>query len=249
MAPVMIYPQNKLPKQGFTELVFNEWREQLEIYLAQYSRLEVFMTNGIYGTWQAYVDNPKRITGPAGSDVIAQLSVRQSELCTFLNIVAKACDIAYYDYIMHYSTSLQCIYDKLNENSSVKLQERHFSNLLDVHYEPGLRAVDFYEHYRNKVIASLRKQGDIIRWQNNRVLEADEELSPTFEDLILVNVLLLIDARLTGCVREKFHNKIEQSESLMDYKEDILENVPVMLSNKEVILSADDANNASEFKR
>jgi hypothetical protein len=37
---------------------------------------------------------------------------------------------------------------------------------------------------RNLVVASLRKKGDTIRWQNGRVLSQDEELSPTFEERV-----------------------------------------------------------------
>ena len=53
----------------------------------------------------------------------------------------------------------------------------------------------FYNEYRNVIIANLKKRGDEIRWQNE-ALARDEKLSPTFEDLILINVLALIDARL-----------------------------------------------------
>ena len=249
MAPVLIYPPNKLPKHGVTELVFNVWKKELEIFLVQDSRWEVFMTDGIYGTWEAYVDNPNRITEPAGSDDMARLALRQSELCTFLNLVAQACNGAFHDEIIQYSTSLQWVYAKLCEENIIKEPERHIFNLLDVHYPPGLMAIDFYEHYRNIVIANLRKQGDIIRWQKNRVLEVDEELSPTFEDLILVNVLLLIDTCLPGCVREKYYNLIGQAESLMDYKEDILNEVPFFLSSKEVNPAANYNSNASEINR
>jgi hypothetical protein len=71
---------------------------------------------------------------------------------------------------------------------------------------------------RNLVVASLRKKGDTIRWQNDRVLAQDEELSPTFEEMILANVLGLIDARLPGYVRQKYQDLLGRAEGLMDYQ-------------------------------
>jgi hypothetical protein len=71
---------------------------------------------------------------------------------------------------------------------------------------------------RNLVVASLRKKGDTIRWQNDRVLTYDEELSPTFEEMILANVLGLIDARLPGYVRQKYQDLLGRAEGLMDYQ-------------------------------
>jgi hypothetical protein len=71
---------------------------------------------------------------------------------------------------------------------------------------------------RNLVVASLRKKGDTIRWQNDRVLTHDEELSPTFEEMILANVLGLIDARLPGYVRQKYQDLLGRAEGLMDYQ-------------------------------
>ncbi len=74
-------------------------------------------------------------------------------------------------------------------------------------------------------MACLKKKGDVILWQNNTVLEEDEKLSPTFEELIFANVLGLIDIRLLGHVRDKYYQRIGDARSLMDYQEDILNNV------------------------
>jgi hypothetical protein len=59
------------------------------------------------------------------------------------------------------------------------------------------------------------------------VLTEDEQLSPTFEDMILANVLRLIDARLPGLVRDQYNkHAIDKKRSLMDLKKKILGNVP-----------------------
>jgi hypothetical protein len=101
----------------------------------------------------------------------------------------------------------------------------HFFNLFDLEYQKGTSVFDFYSQYRNLFVASLKKKGDKILWQN-RVLTDDEQLSPTFEDLILANLLFLIDVRLPGCVRDHYQHLIDKTKSLMDYKEDILSRTP-----------------------
>ena len=101
-------------------------------------------------------------------------------------------------------------------------------NLLDLSYKPGSSVMGFYNEYRNLLIANLKKRSDKIRWQNER-LARDEKLSPTFEDLILVNVLALIDARLPLYVRDHYHHHIGRDKTLMDYKSYILFKVPVFL--------------------
>ena len=86
----------------------------------------------------------------------------------------------------------------------------------------------FYK-YRNVIIANLKKRGDKICWQNES-LARDKKLSPTFEDLILINVLTLIDACLPLHVRDHYHHHIGRDKTLMDYMSNILVKVPVFLS-------------------
>jgi hypothetical protein len=118
---------------------------------------------------------------------------------------------------------------KLDEEYETELKEIHFLDLFEVHYQEKASIISFYDQYRNVIIASLKKKGDIIMWQNNMVLDGDEELSPTFEEIILANVLFLIDSRLPGHVKDVY--KITgRAKSLMDYRPDILSKVPTFLT-------------------
>ena len=96
-------------------------------------------------------------------------------------------------------------------------------------YEPGEPAAGFYNRYRNLILANLGKTGDAIRWQNVEALEEDEKLSPTFEDMILLNVLGLIDPRMPAHIKEHYHHLIGKSKRLMDFKADILVKIPTFL--------------------
>jgi hypothetical protein len=118
---------------------------------------------------------------------------------------------------------------KVDEDYDKDYKEILFFNLLDLHYKSEISAVGFYDQYRNLIVASLKRKGDTIEWQNDTILAEDEQLSPTFEELIFANVLSLINARLPGHVRNNYYHLIEKTKSLMDHRADILEKVPIFL--------------------
>ena len=101
-------------------------------------------------------------------------------------------------------------------------------NLNDLEYKPGTSVIDFYTQYRNLFVARLKKKGDTIHWQNT-VLTEDEQLSPTFEELILTNLLCLIDNHLPGYVNAHYQHPIGETKSLMYFKDDILAETPTFL--------------------
>jgi hypothetical protein len=110
-----------------------------------------------------------------------------------------------------------------------------FATIFDLKYDKeATTAADFYRHYRDQVIASLKKKGDVIPWQDNRVLDEDEQLSPTFEELILAHVLGLIDSRLPEHVRDHF---MESTKSIMQCQLDILVKVPTFIAELENMIS------------
>jgi hypothetical protein len=61
----------------------------------------------------------------------------------------------------------------------------------------------------------------------------DEQLSPTFEEMILATVLGLVDARLPRHVRDRYLHLIGRKRSLMDYLAEILDRVPLFLAELE----------------
>jgi hypothetical protein len=61
---------------------------------------------------------------------------------------------------------------------------------------------------QNPIVAAFRKKGDIVIWQNNiiLILDEDEQLSPTFEEIILINILDLVNEQLLDCVRYHYQH-------------------------------------------
>ena len=134
---------------------------------------------------------------------------------------------------MHHSESPKMEeYSKPCE-SNIQKTEVGFFDVFDLQYQPGADPFCFYNEYRNLIIANLMKKGDVILWQESRLLDADEEISPTFEIMILANVLGLIDTRLPVLVREKYRPLIGRTKSLMDYRMEILGEMLSSLSQTE----------------
>jgi hypothetical protein len=124
---------------------------------------------------------------------------------------------------------MEHIETKEEEFVSFPIKETNFlNNLWGVKYQET-HATDFYCHYRNMIMASLKKKGDVLFWQNNTVLAEDEQISPTFEELILTVVLIMIDSRLPGHIKHEFFDLIGKNGSIMDYKKEILAKVPAFL--------------------
>ncbi len=119
---------------------------------------------------------------------------------------------------------------KVDEDYDIHNSEILFFNLFSLQYNKEISAEGFYEQYRNVIVANLKKKGDIIVWQNDTILAEDEQLSPTFEELILANVLGLINAGLPAFVLKNYYRLIGKTKSLMDYKADILDKVPTFLN-------------------
>ncbi len=117
----------------------------------------------------------------------------------------------------------------LEGENGIKQKRLQFRNLLALKYQQHANGDKFYNQYRNLVIANLKKNGDIIMWQNNKVLTEDEQLSPTFEDMILVNVLGLIDTRLPEHILDHYDHSMGGTQSMMDYKTDIFVKLPIFL--------------------
>ncbi len=115
---------------------------------------------------------------------------------------------------------------KLEADFDFQQKKIHYFDLFDHEYQQRTSPVGFYNQFRNLVIASLKKKGDIITWQNDTVLMEDEQLSPTFEELILAIVLALIDPGLPRQVRNEYRNLLGIAKDLMDYRDEILAQVP-----------------------
>ena len=61
MPQVKIHPPKQLPEQTLSEQEFQDWQNELEIWLREDDNLARFMQDGRYNTWQSQEANPHRI--------------------------------------------------------------------------------------------------------------------------------------------------------------------------------------------
>lgn len=225
MSGIKIYPPKELPAEGVTDTQFAMWTEKLEIYLEIEEKFRKFLPGGTYDKWLPAEDNSNRIETPHPPDTDAKLPEIRRELRQFIAIIAELVHQDYYNPIMKHSTSLTWIYKKIRQDYNIEHKGIHFMNILDLKFDSTgqTTAVGFYNQYRSMIIANLAKKNDVISWKNE-VLKEDEKLSPSYEDLVLLNVLHLIHPQLPAFVREQYAHKIADDKRLMDYKTEILTN-------------------------
>ena len=127
MPQIKIHPPKQLPEHAISQQEFEDWQNELEIYLGQDENMARFMAEERYQNWQSQEENPHRIQivhvrdldRPADDaqnrdDVMAELlSKRRRQLRTFIGQVAKAASKNMYAAIVRHSTSLEWVYNKV----------------------------------------------------------------------------------------------------------------------------------------
>ena len=251
MPSIKIYPPTPLPDRKVDETQFNIWTEEIEVYLSQENDFALFLPGGLYENWASFETNNLRIAAlhqndrvTAGGNVTAEraaaenaakLPKRQRDLRTVLSIIGKCVSQGHYNSVIRHSTSLQWIYNTLRCDYDIQQKGIHFFNILDLKYDgQSMTPVSFYNQYRTLISNNLAKTGDIIKYRDNLQLTEDEKMTPMLEDLVMMNVLALIDSRLPAFVRSHYNHKMKDDEKLMDFKADILVNIPSFLETIEV---------------
>ncbi len=222
MSSIKIYPPNVLPQENITDVQFEIWKETIEVYLEIEEKFRRFLPGGMYSEWTPAENNEKRILIAKAPDTAQELPDLRRDLRQFISIVAKFVHCDYFNPIMRHSSSLQWIYKKIREDYNIQTQGIFFLNLLDMQWDPAgsVTPVGFYNQYRSLIIGNLARKDTTIQWKNE-TLKEDERLSPSHEDLILLNVLTLIHPKLPSYIREVYAHKIGQDKRLMDFKNEI----------------------------
>ena len=104
MPQVKIHPPTRLPETKISEQEFQDWTNELEIWIGGDNDMARFMQDGIYNEWASQKRNPERLTElsdrdpdrPAAGvanrdDVVAELlRKRRRELRAFIGQVARS---------------------------------------------------------------------------------------------------------------------------------------------------------------
>ena len=114
------------------------------------------------------------------ADVLEELlSKRCRELRTFIGQIAKAASRNMYSGIVRHSTSLEWVYEKLREEYDIQTKGIHFLNIVDLEYNPETKTpAGFYNEYRTVILNNIGRRDEVIHWNQNRALPADETIGP-----------------------------------------------------------------------
>ena len=262
MPSIKIYPPSRLPDTNVTETQFAMWKEELEVYLSKEPGYKVFLPGKLYGTWFSQEENPDRINELKDRDRVEAVANQRTQdqadtendetldqirinLRTVLSIIGKCVSEGHYDSVTRHSTSITWILDMLRRDYDIQSKGVHFFNILDTKYDATKTPIAFYNLYRTVIANNLGKAGDIIKYKNNEALAQDEKFSPMLEDIILLDVIKEIDPRLPSFIKSHYFHKMKKDERLMDFKTDILLNIPHFI---EQINNSADSSSLNAFK-
>ena len=250
MPTIKIYPPSQLPERNLTETQFSIWKEELEVYLSQEKSFKIFLPGQPYETWESAEAYNDRIRNLNEGDEVRQsadithdeaivqneekLADMRTDLRTLLAIVGKCVSEGHYNSVIRHSISLNWIYNMIKSDYDIQAKGIHFFHITEVKYDhEKTTPIAFYNKYRTIVVNNLAKARDVIKYKNNEILDRDEKMTPMLEDIVLLNVISEIDARLPTFVKNHYNHKMMPADRLMDFKTDILINIPSFLSDIE----------------
>ena len=217
-------------------------KKDLEVYLSQEESFRQFLEDGKYDTWKKDEDsrNGKRIAElkaeegqDENGDILAPdvvervLKQKNRDLRTFLSLIGKCVSQGHYSSVVKHSQSFTHICSNLRRDYDIQKKGIHFLNILDLKYDDEkMTPINYYNQYRTIICNNLGKSGDIIKYDGNKTLAVDEKMTPMLEDLVLLNAVGVIDHRLPGFLKMHYNHKMKEEDRLMDFKADIMVNIP-----------------------
>ena len=163
------------------------------------------------------------------ADLAELLTSRNSQLSKFITHITMLCPYTLTNNISQISTSFDWINTYLEQYYNIRKQGAHFFSINSIRYTAGDSYQNFYMELHGALEDSLRKEGAVLLYKNNDVLEEDEELSPTLENFIVLTWLERIDPRLPDKTAATFGHQITGNTSLRDLQPEICVRIPAML--------------------
>ena len=160
------------------------------------------------------------------------LAQRNRDLGLMLAHISTCCYYTEVDDITERSTSLAWIWTYLQKHYNIAPKGANFLRIASVSFSSGDNHYAFYKKFRSAFLDNLRKTGakNDARWSDER-LTADEQLSPSFEDSIVLWALEKIDPRLPEKVRRDYEHYLTDDCYLSDLHPRIFQSIPTMLED------------------
>ena len=242
-----------LPASGVDVVTFKVWKNTLIAHIQQDVNHYLFMPGGKYSTWRAAEygdrieqlvhndpdksalddkrahDPPRLSANEHAAELERLLCKRNALLAKFITHIATLCHINEHDDVTIHSTSLDWIFDYLKKHYGLETKGANFMNIAEHVFKKGTSYQTFYKQYKASFVDNLRKQGDKVKYKNDVVLDADEKLSPSFENAIILWALEKIDARLPSKVKKNYGHQMTGDVTLKDIQAVVFENITWML--------------------
>ena len=199
---------------------YESWRQNLIYVLSLDKNFVPFLD----ATWQKQTAaNPRRGLTDDGAAVpeAKRLTAAQknAHLDLLLGQIANFCPVISRNSIVKHSTSLNDIWQKIRQHYGFQSTGAHFLDLATIHLQPDERPEDlfqrlmaFFEDNLLSVHGGLTHHGDPAT--------ADEDLSPTLENTVVVLWLRLIHPGLPLLVKQKYGSEL-RNKTLASLKPEI----------------------------
>ena len=199
---------------------YESWRQNLIYVLSLDKNFVPFLE----ATWQKQTaSNPRRGLTDDGSAVpeAQRLTATQknAHLDLLLGQIANFCPVISRNSIVKHSISLNDIWQKIRQHYGFQSTGSHFLDLASIRLQPDERPEDlfqrlmaFFEDNLLSVHGGLTHHGDQVT--------ADEDLSPTLENTVVVLWLQLIHPGLPLLVKQKYGSEL-RNKTLASLKPEI----------------------------
>lgn len=244
-----------LPADGVTSVAFKAWKNALYSFLEQDTVNYLYLTGGIYSTWIALAESEDRkriqvlhsrdpdklkLARKVGNDYTQYeletdldelLLKRNSQLSKLIQLIAVCCHYSEHDDITHQSTSTEWIMNYLLQHYNLEKKGAHFLKVSELSYKSGTNHQTFYREFRSAICDNTKRKGHKIAYLNDKELKEDENISPTFEETIVLWCLEKIDPRLPMHVSKTFGHQMVGNTTLKDLQVQIFQRIPSMIDD------------------
>ena len=162
--------------------------------------------------------------------VVNRLKLRNKQLAKTLQMLSSFVFWSTADGITDDATSIEWVWSYLRKYYNIESRGVNFLKIVKIVFKAGENPQTFYKQFRCGFLDNLRKEGDArSHLRPGDKMPADEVLTPSFEDAIILWALEKIDPRLPARVARDYEHRLDKDNHLIDLQSTIFQAVPAML--------------------
>lgn len=201
---------------------FESWRQNLQYTLSLDINFAPFLVDGTKWTKKSSTTPHRGLSGdnedvPEATRRTAAQKVTHLEL--MLGQIANFCPVISRNTIVKNSTCMNDIWQAIRLHFGFQSSGGHFLDFDTIKLEPGERPEDLYQRLTSFVEDNLLTSTGGISHMGE-IPEADEELTPTVENFVVLTWLRLIDKNLPSLVKQRYGTEL-RSKTLASLKPEI----------------------------